>query len=158
MVGLKRGFTMIELSVVGAVVAIIALMIVPRLAQAQDDSRVAGSAAALRDMARTFELFSSSNGYWPPEIDAAQMPPEMRSLFSGDNPFLKPCPIGGVYDYDNPPNAPFVAITIRPTPDAPPPTITDAQALDAALDDGVLSTGNFRSIGNGAYTYAFSRK
>lgn len=149
---------MVEFSVVGVVVAIITVMIVPRFAQADDRSRVTATVQDLLGMTRTFELFKSSHGYWPPDTRVGQMPPEMRSVFGEANPFAKPCPIGGVYDYDNHPSDRTIRISIRATYDTPAPSIADAQALDAELDDGVLSTGNFRAMDDGSFAYAFSRK
>ena len=153
----QHAFTFVEAAVVVAFVGLLAVVVVPRFAGAGQDTRVFDTADRLQQIAGAFDRFRASNGYWPPEIEAGQMPPEMRSAFRDFNPFAQPTPIGGLYDYDNHKDQPGVIIAIRPAPGYPAPSAANARSLDALLDDGDLRTGNFRAVGD-AYAYAFSRK
>jgi len=154
---MSPAFTMTEIAVVSAVVGALAVFFVPRFAGAGEDTRHADTAIQLQQIAGAFDRFRMSNGYWPPEIDAGRMPPEMRSAFREHNPFAGATPIGGVFDYDNLPEQPALVIAIRASAAHPLPSVADALALDAQLDDGDLRTGNFRALGDG-YGYAFNRK
>ncbi len=147
---------MAELMVVIVVIGILAALLVPRYVGAQTDTRVAAAGEDILGMVRAFEYFNANNGYWPADTSAGVMPPESRTQFKRENPFEKPCPIGGVYDYDYvvTKNARVVSISVRDSLNSPAPSIVDAQGLDAYLDDGVLNTGRFRKI-YGGYTYIF---
>lgn len=158
---MRRGFSLVELGVVLVVLAGLAIIIVPRLAAAEDDDaqRVAEASEDLRRLASAFTKYHSAHGYWPPDAGPSQTPPEMRWGFDDANPFAAPCPIGGRYDYDNLTGESILRISIGPAADAPMPSVSMAQALDAAIDDGVLTSGNFRVLpDNAGYTYAFARK
>jgi len=150
------GFTIVELVVVIVVIGILAALVVPRYVGAQSDTRVTAAGEDIMGMVKSFEYFNANNGYWPAETSPGVLPPEIQSQFSRENPFLKPCSIGGIFDYDHAVNdgTRAISITIRGTPSIPKPTIVDAQALDVYLDDGVLNTGKFRST-SGGYTYTF---
>ncbi|MEX0877196.1 MAG: hypothetical protein WD114_07025, partial [Phycisphaerales bacterium] len=152
----KPAFTLMETGIVMVIVALIAVVVVPRLASAGDDPQARAQRAAddLKEIAATFRAYRATHGYWPPEAPTGQMPPEMRSQFSSANPFAAPTPLGGRYDYDHFKDQPAICIAIRTAPDSPAPSIADAQMLDAIIDDGVLSTGNFRTSVQGGYVYA----
>jgi type II secretory pathway pseudopilin PulG len=152
-----RAFAMMEIGIVVAIVGLLAFLVVPRFASAGEDERVKQAAVDLGEIAKGFNIFRRSNGYWPPETNPGQMPPEMRSAFPGGNPFAGACPIGGVYDYDNAKDESAVIIAIKNAPGSPAPSMSEAQQLDALIDDGDLRTGNFRAV-DGGYAYAFSRK
>lgn len=154
---MSHAFTMTEIAVVSVVVGSLAVFFVPRFAGAGEDTRHADAAMALQQIAGAFDRFRRSNGYWPPEIGAGRMPPEMRSSFREHNPFAGPTPIGGVFDYDNLPSESALIIAIRGSREHPLPGVSDAMMLDSLLDDGNLRTGNFRLLGDG-YAYAFNRK
>ncbi len=149
------GFTIIELVVVIMVIGVLAAMVVPRYVGAQSDTRVTAAGEDILGIVKSFEYFNANNGYWPAETSTGVLPPEIQSQFTRENPFLKASPIGGAYDYDNTAsnNGRTISIAIRGTSTSPAPTIIDAQALDAYLDDGVLNTGRFQTTTSGyAYT------
>ena len=58
-------------------------------------------------------------------------------------------PLGGTYNWEGPNSYPYAGISIYQ------PNATDAQfaELDAMIDDGDTSTGEFRQTPNGRYTY-----
>lgn len=153
----KRGaFTLFELMIVIVTIGILAAMVVPRFASAQSDTKVTAAGEDILGMAKAVEVFNANNGYWPEDVDAGQMPPEIRSQFKKENPFEKICPIGGVYDYSKVTagGKTIVSITVGSAFYGSGPSIVDAQSLDTYLDDGVLNKGKFQSTSAG-YTYIF---
>lgn len=153
----QHAYTVVEVVVVVTVLAVLAAMFIPRIAGAQEDTRVVATARDLGIIARAFEYYKANNGYWPVDSEPGRMPPEMRGLFKQTNPFDAHAPLGGVYNYEYSKSSPAVIIAITGTEAHPAPTLEDALALDVHMDDGNLLTGNFRS-GNKGYEYAFSRK
>ncbi len=153
----RSAFTVIEVVVVITIIAVLAAMFVPRLASAESDTRILATADDLQKMAKVFDYFKSSNGYWPPDTEAGVMPAEMRSAFKSGNPFMRSTPIGGVYNYENLKDSTTIFIAIHATDSVPLPDVIDAQLLDEHIDDGSLATGNFRKTKTG-YAFAFNRK
>ena len=153
----RFGFTLIELVVVAGAMGILAAIVVPKFANAHDESKVVATGEDILSMAQAIEQYHNKHGYWPAEVSPGQMPPELSTAFKSSNPFAKPCPIGNVYDYGHITinNSHTVTLSISPGFTSEDTTIVDAQALDAYLDDGVLNTGRFQRVGNG-YVYRIS--
>ena len=158
MQSIRNGFTMLELIVVIVVIGILAAMVVPKFAAAQSESTVLAAGEDLMGMARALDVHFSQRGYWPADTSAGDVPPEMSVYFKGENPFLKPCPIGSIYDYDYSKSSKgmVASITLKPQPGTSGPKMVDVLALDTFIDDGVLSTGRFTAVGNG-YNYRISK-
>ncbi|MGV6814315.1 MAG: type II secretion system protein [Phycisphaerales bacterium] len=151
-------FTMIELVVVITVIGILAAIVVPKFANAQADSRVAAAGEDILSMARTVEQYYHKNGYWPADTAAGVTPPELVALLKNNEAFAKPCPIGNAYDYGHVTATGSHTVTIGLVTSLSTSSISqdDAAALDAHLDDGVLTTGKFQAVGTG-YAYRVSQ-
>jgi len=154
---IPSGFRRIETGIAIGVLAVCAVVFIPRDASASDRSRVRAAGDELRQLADTFRRYRRDNGYYPPDTVVGMRPPEMRSRFSDHNPFQGLTPIGGQYDYEHHDGSPVLSISIVGSEIIAPPTLDDARALDAYIDDGDLRAGNFRAI-DGGFTYAFDRK
>lgn len=154
----RNGFTMVEIIVVVTVIGILAAMVVPKFANAQSEAAVAAAGEDMIGMSRAIEYNYTENGFWPAETAAGVAPPEILARFKGENPFAKPCPIGGVYDYEytSTPDGVVTKISLKATLTSPAPSISDALSLDAFFDDGVLDTGRFQADGLG-YSYRISK-
>jgi len=152
----QSGFTLFELGVVVVTIGILAAIIAPRFASAKSVTKITTAAQDIQRIVDAIMLYHANSGYWPPDTATGKIPPEIRRQFKGDDPFVKPTPIGGIFDYDNLKASDTIGITIRETMTTRAPTIADAQALDAYLDDGILNKGDFRSTYKGGYTYTFS--
>lgn len=152
------GFTLIEMTVVVLTLGILAMIIAPRFATAHTSTKISAVAEDLHKITEAIEYFKAANGYWPPDTAVGKMPPEIQSKLKGDELFEKPTPIGGIYDYENVKSFDTIRIRIRSTLTTEPPSIVDAQLLDAYIDDGVLTTGTFRSTVGGGYVYIFIKR
>jgi len=154
---IPSGFKRIEAGIAIGVLAVCAVIFIPRGANASEQSRIREVGDELRQMGDSFRQFRRNNGYYPPDTVVGKLPPEMRSRFREDNPFQGLTPIGGQYDYEHRADSDILCVYIVGSSMIEPPTLDDAMALDAYIDDGDLRTGNFRAI-DGGFAYAFDRK
>ncbi|MEI7635587.1 MAG: prepilin-type N-terminal cleavage/methylation domain-containing protein [bacterium] len=68
---IKRAFTLIELLIVVAIIAILAAIAVPNFLEAQTRAKVSRARADMRSMATALEVyFSDNNGYLPSSLEA----------------------------------------------------------------------------------------
>ena len=142
----RNGFTMLELVVVITVVGILAAMVVPRFAGAQDESSVAATAADLHKIAQALSMYQGTNGLFPPNASRSSDATMIKPYFKGSNPFEKVTPIGGVYDYDGTPT--HTPVTISILQDGSNRYSYDhALELDAYMDNGDLTSGRLREVG-----------
>jgi prepilin-type N-terminal cleavage/methylation domain-containing protein len=65
----RRGFTLIEILIVITVIAIIALIVVPRFAGAIRKSRESSLRAELRRIRMAVSQFQADTGVWPADLD-----------------------------------------------------------------------------------------
>jgi len=144
MIQMKQAFTMLEVVVVTVVIGILAAMVIPKFANAREETTTAMVAEDLRTMARAIQLYQGVNGSFPPNASRADDAALMATYFKGDNPFEMSSPIGGVYDYEN---LNKVAVMILQD-GANTYTNADAVALDVYMDNGDLTTGRLREVGN----------
>jgi len=64
----KRGFTLIEMLIVITVIAILAVIVVPRLMSATRRSREASLTADLKQLRDAIERFEANTAAWPPSL------------------------------------------------------------------------------------------
>jgi len=148
---LHRAFTMIELLVVIIVVGILAAMVVPKFATAQQDTSLAATAEDLKVIEAALQMYVAKNGTYPRDVNRTKYPPELKPYFKNGNPFEKLVPLGGKYDYEGPPNWNPVQISMRTESGTVGHTEAEAQRLDDYMDDGNLATGLIRRQGGRTY-------
>ena len=144
---LTRAFTLVEIVVVVIVIGILAALVVPKYTGATTTSAVTATAEDLRSIELAVDMYYAMHASYPPDVTRMRPVRELDEFFKGKtNPFAKPCPMGGVYDWEGSPrwNPPQVAI--RKNNDNVYAE-ADAQALDDLLDDGDLSSGRFQRDG-----------
>ncbi len=67
----KKGFTLIELMVVMAIIGVLAVMLVPQLSGAQERARDSGRIAAIQNITAVLETYFSDEGQYPDATHAA---------------------------------------------------------------------------------------
>jgi len=92
----ERGFTLVELMVVVAIIAVIAGIIVPNYVHARRQATVANSQANLKQIATALELYFADHQDYPPGSNVNVTP----ALFGGpNNPYLNATPQSSHQDY-----------------------------------------------------------
>ncbi len=141
-----RGFTLVEIMIVVVIIGLLATLAVPAFARVRDQSRITTFVSDLRTGAQAFETYAMEQGTWPPD-GSGGVPNVMRNYLSLDK-FGGATPLGGQWDWDEG----VFGYTAGLSADFPTADAATFQQVDAAIDDGDLSTGNFRERTNG-YIY-----
>jgi type II secretory pathway pseudopilin PulG len=134
--------------VVITIISLLAAAAVPTVVKVKRRSLAAVVANDMRVFGAAFDAYAHEVGGWPAEVDAGVLPPEMASRLNS-GAWLKPTPLGGQFNWDfnqtHAGTAYRAVVAISST--SASPVVQDAdllEAIDSVLDDGVLTTGNFR--------------
>lgn len=145
----RAGFTLLELSVVVAIISVVLAFAVPLARQLLLDARIAAVENDFRVFTTAFQTYAQERGDWPPgDGTPGIIPPEMAGYLN-QSAWSKPTPLGGRYAWD--PHSRHqgsrhrAVILIASIPESP--VTSDRHqllALDAKLDDGNLATGQIQ--------------
>ncbi len=141
------GFSLIEILVVVVVIGILAATVTPKFLHANEKATITATSEDLQAIANALAMYMAKNGSFPRDVNRMRVVNELTPYFKSDNPFAKPTPIGGVYDYEGPPNWNPAQISIRKN-GSNVYTATEAQRLDEYMDNGDLKTGRLREHGS----------
>lgn len=144
-----RGFTLIELMIAVAIIALLALMAVPAFARARQRTRIAKFMNALRVATGAFDQYATEHaGSYPPDVNRGITPAGMQSYFGDKLDWTAPTPIGGNWDWDVDVFGVKAGVSIVNS------SLSDSEMkqIDAEIDDGNLNTGSFQLTGPGRYT------
>lgn len=147
---MRSAFTLVELLVVIVMLGILAVIVVPKAINAQQETALTATAADLKAIENAIALYVSEHGAYPRDVNRRQMVGVLDPYFKSDNPFSKPSPIGGVYDYEGPPNWSPIQISIRSERQSNH-SQDRAIELDEYMDNGDLSSGTIRRQGDRTY-------
>lgn len=108
----EKGFTLVELLTVIAIIAILGAVVAPNLFRAVDRSKVSAAVADSRAIKGAAVAYYSDTGEWPPDIDDGSDPGFVGSEVQGWNgPYLDSWPAknpwNGKYFFRNSNNSPF---------------------------------------------------
>jgi hypothetical protein len=132
-----------------AIGSIVITAAIPKVKQAEQESRATIIVSDLRTFVTAFEAYAQEKGTWPAETAAGVMPTEMADRL-GTTGWLRLTPLGGQYNWENNQLHGGVryraAISVSET--AAAPLVVNSEmllAIDRIIDDGNLATGSFRT-------------
>lgn len=145
----QRAFSLVELLIVIAIIGIVAAIAIPTMAPLNRRTKVTATAADFRTFGDAFRAFSYLEGGWPPDSHETVPPGVGMEAYLSKGAFERESPIGGRYNWEGPSHYDYAGISLTTTP----ASVEEMEQLDDILDDGVLTTGFFRLMPNGRYTY-----
>ena len=143
----RAGFTLVEIMIVVLIIGMIAAIAIPAIQRVQLRAKKSRFVSDLRVFTQAFETYAMQNGGWPPNVGPGIVPPALSGALQV-NVWTNPSVVGGNWNYDNNINGVTTAISIS----GANIDTSVMQAIDAIIDDGDLSTGNFQLI-NSRYMY-----
>ncbi len=146
----NNGFTLVEILIVVAIIADLAVMVLPSFARARLREQNTQFANDIRVISGAFEQYAAERNRWPAEAGPSTIPPGME-LFLGNRIAFNATPVGGAWDWEYNVGGVKAAIAVNLTGAYNDPT--RMQGVDAIFDDGILTTGAFRQTSGNKYIY-----
>jgi type IV pilus assembly protein PilA len=136
-----EGFTLVEIMIVVVIIGLLASMALPAFQRSRRRSQAARLTNDFRQYDAAFQRYLMENGQNPPSAALGVVPTGMAGYLPTS--YTSTSPVGGGYIWSGP--SANIVLFGSIADDA---TMT---LVDAALDDGVLTTGNFTKIGASSY-------
>ena len=144
----ESGFTLVEIMIVVAVIALLAAIAVPSFTRARKRAHNANLINALRIGSDAADLYAIENhGKYPPDVNRGIVPPALASYLDPTFDWTAPTPIGGRWDWEFGVQSVTAAISVVDGPN----DVERMTEIDRQYDDGDLTTGRFRQLGADRY-------
>lgn len=143
----KKGFTLVEILIVVAIIGLLAGLAVPSILAANRQSRARIFANDLRIASDAFTSFIFENDQYPKDQYPTEVPSGMSGYLS-NFPWSEKTAIGGHWDWDYDVFGVTAAISVH----QPSFSKDQMEKIDAIIDDGSLGSGQFR-IRTSGYMY-----
>jgi prepilin-type N-terminal cleavage/methylation domain-containing protein len=144
----SAGFTLVELMIVVAIIALLAVIALPGFLRARQQSQNAKFVNALRVAAGAFDTYCMEHSAYPADVNRAIVPAGMDTYFGPTFDWTKPTPIGGNWDWD----ANVFGFGAGVSVVEAAADNTQVLSIDEKIDDGDLSSGHFRQTASNRYT------
>jgi type IV pilus assembly protein PilA len=145
----NSGFTLVEIMIVVAIIALLAVIAMPSFLRARQRSQNAKLVNALRVATDAIELYATENvGRYPADRFPGDVPPELATYLDATLDWTARTPVGGQWDWD------FNVFSIKAAVSVHMPNADVGQMteIDSQFDDGDLTTGRFRRTASNRYS------
>lgn len=148
------GFTLVEMMIVVAIIALLAAIAVPAFLRARQRSQNAKFINGLRIASDAITMYAIENGgRYPADVNRGVVPAGMETYLDQSLDWTGATPIGGRWDWDfGRPGAKAAVSVIGSSA-----STERMQEIDAMWDDGDLSTGRFRELEEDRYADVVER-
>lgn len=142
--GASRGFSLIELVIVIAILAILASIVAPRFINAQAQAEAVSAGQSMKAIAKAAMHYYAKTGEWPADKNRRIVPDELLDYISERE--FEQAPLGGAFDFEDWRGKNWTAggdpIGICVSIVEGDPNLYEA--VDREIDDGDLTTGAVR--------------
>ena len=145
----SRGFSLVEVLVVVAVIGILVAIAIGVISGVTGRAKVRATASDFRTFQSAFVAYSILEGNFPPDAHNSVPAGVGMEVYLTKESFEREAPISGRYNWEGPDRYPYAGISLTTTN----ASVGELLDLDRILDDGDLSTGSFRQMANGRYTF-----
>ncbi|HEV3243822.1 MAG TPA: type II secretion system protein [Chthoniobacterales bacterium] len=145
----ERGFTLVEIMIVVAIIALLAAIALPSFLRARERARRTIFISALRVARDACDTYVIEHNGWPPDVNRGTLPAGMATYFNAHFDWTASTPIGGHWDWDYK----VFGFTAGVSVIDPNETPEEMAEIDAMIDDGDLSSGAFQQTASGRYTW-----
>jgi prepilin-type N-terminal cleavage/methylation domain-containing protein len=146
----NSGFSLLEIMIVVAILADLALIALPAFIRARDFAQDTRFMTDLRTATDGFEMYASEHNSYPPNAGTGVVPAGMQQYLAGMD-WTSPTTIGGNWNWDNNQNGSVAAVGVL-FPNASGDDVRMAD-IDERIDNGILSTGGFRKQTDSIYAH-----
>lgn len=144
----NAGFTLVEIMIVVAIIALLAVIALPSFLRARQSAQNAKFVNALRVASNAIETYAVEHNSYPTDSVRSVIPSGMDTYLDATLNWTGPTPIGGQWDWD------FNVFGVKAAISVVNPTASLAQLLeiDKRIDDGDLTTGAFQDMSAGRFS------
>ncbi len=143
----KRGFTLVEIMIVVAIIGLLASLAIPSMRNAGNETRSARFAREIKSAGHAFVQYAFDHSEYPGDKTPSQMAEGMAEYLNGF-PWSEDTVIGGQWDWDYKVFGIHAGVSVK----SPKWGDEQMQKIDTKIDDGNLGSGQFRKR-PGGYIY-----
>ena len=148
----RKGFTLIELVIVVAIIGLLASLVIPAFGHAIDDAEVTVFIKDLRTYTEAAGVYMAKTNDYLPAAAPGTVPPGWAEYIEIDK-WTSPTPIGGAWDIEFNTYGIISGIGVDFAARGEDRTDAYMRRIDRTLDDGNLATGRFRKVAQGRFYF-----
>src|ERR1700730_4328808 len=144
----SAGFTLVEIMIVVAIIALLAAMALPSFLRARQKAQDAKLINALRVATDAFQMYAVEHNTYPADVNRGVVPAGMDLYFGSNFNFAATTPIGGNFDWDYQQFGFTAGVSVVGS------GVGDVRMseVDSKIDNGNLTSGAFQSTASDRYT------